>query len=278
MKNKLLISSITLGVLTIVTMLSCNNERNEGDVLFESPSSSVQQTSRGNEYGSYSISHPSLYTNIDLPPVVIRVDGRSPFEGTSYDGTYNPGIFNYGFNSRGGDYSLTNHVLGGNNNNNNNNNDGSAYVATTSSPTAAFNILASVTGNMLLHEINRRGVTMQNSGRIVIRAYMYQIRPTISNFYSVVDNLPVGERYDNYRGQNEWVAVDQILPNQIQSVAIYEDTFVNGVREGVIRPVGMEQNNNYVQSGTGYYSYYFPTHDIGITRRSQGYNCQRCEL
>lgn len=210
------------------------------------------------------LSHRHLNTDITLPGVVFRIDARSPTAGMNYDGTHNIGIFNAGFTARGTDYSLTNHVLGGNNNNASN--IGSGYVATTSSPSSVNAILSSITGNMLLQEITRRNVQLQNSGRIVIRAYVYSIRPTNSNFYSVVNNLPDGSRWDMYRGQNEWLAVDRIAREQIQSAVIYEDTFINGVRQGGISPVSTVNNTSYSPNNPGYFPTYFNTANVGVTK------------
>lgn len=214
-----------------------------------------------------SLSHEHLNTNIEIPGVVFRIDARSPEVGINYDGTNNPGIFNEGFTARGTDYSLTNHVLGGNNSSASN--LGSGYIATTSSPTSLNNILSSITGNMLLHELSRRNLSFQNSGRIEIHAYVYNISPTNSNFFSVVDNLPEGDRFDNYHGQGEWLAVDQINREQIQSAVIYEDVFINGEREGKIKPISTQINNHYSQNAQGYFPDSFNTVNVGITKLNQ---------
>lgn len=251
---------------TVTTLVSCHDDR-----------SSIEDLSRDNIVnnnkdlkvhrvvsGNVPLSHRHLNTSITIPGVVFRIDARSPTAGMNYDGTNNPGIFNVGFTARGTDYSLTNHVLGGNNSNASN--VGSGYVATTSSPSSLNNILSSITGNMLLQEVNRRNVRLQNSGRIVIRAYVYSIRPTNSNFYSVVDNLPDGSRWDAYRGQNEWLAVDRISREQIQSAAIYEDIFVNGIRQGHVSPVSTVNNTYYSANTLGYFPTSFNTANVGVTK------------
>ena len=122
---------------------------------------------------------------------------------------------------------------------------------------------------MLLHEVDRRNVSLQNSGRIAIHAYVYNISPTSSNFYSVVDNLPDGDRFDRYRGQDEWLAVDWINREQIQSAVIYEDVFVNGIRQGNIKPISTVNNNHYSENTPGHFPDHFNTVNVGITRMNQ---------
>ncbi|WP_294245198.1 hypothetical protein [uncultured Chryseobacterium sp.] len=213
------------------------------------------------------LSHEHIDTGIVIPPVVFRIDSRSPYAETDYDGINHQGIFNEGFTAKGTNYKLTEHVLGGNNNSASN--GASGYVATTSNPSSLINILSTITGNMLLHEVDTRNLSLNNSGRIAINAYVYNIRPTDSNFYSVVDNLPDGYRFDRYRGQDEWLAVDKIDREQIQSAIIYEDVFVNGIRQGSIRPVSTVNNNYYLENTPRHFAGHFNSADVGVTKINQ---------
>ncbi|MCT4234936.1 hypothetical protein HZP42_00910 [Elizabethkingia anophelis] len=150
---------------------------------------------------------------VEIPSFVYRVDSRPPL----IDGDLNGGIFRNGFKSWGNCYMLTNHVKGGFML------EKTGYIPTSSNYDAAMKILRSA--------IYGHNAIVGNHGNLKVSTYLYTIKPSPSNFISVVENLPNDDFFEAYKGQYEWLAIDRIDPQNIHSCLMYEMELVNGIRK-----------------------------------------------
>ena len=199
------------------------------------------------------LKHKDLNTNIPLPRYVYRVDSRSPEQ-----------IFRDGFTSRGAGTSITQYVRGG---------DylaQASYISTTASEDTAAEIASSQ-----VNDTYRNAWTCDSTGRIQCRSWVYVISPQNSNFFSMVDNLPDTPQYRRYFGQREWVAVDRIYSQHIQSAYPVTRYFNNGIPDGpaIFNSGQTRQNNGYSLSTPGYAPPGFSNAILGPTRLNCNAQC-----
>ncbi|CAA7393822.1 enterotoxin A family protein [Chryseobacterium fistulae] len=247
---------LVLTGIVIAGMISCSQDREEININsenslekyklenIETTTTSVGSLSRKGNF----LTHKFLDTDKEIPSTLFRVDSRPPH------GREGEGIFSRGFTARGNSYILTDHVSGGTNLLQ----DG--YISTTSDIRTAINIAGSQINNQLTNENQR--------GSYTARTYLYQILPNTSNYYSVNANLPNTPQWNRFNGQEEWVAIDRILPEHIVSVTTFERDFYNGSPLNGSHPVRTEQNSNFNQNYPPYFVPNFSSFNVGETRRT----------